>query len=114
MEGQNKVLELVVFRTKAGVSRDEFLKRNEPVSTWISEQPGFISRDLSYDSEGDRWVDVLWWQTMGEALTASERAVHSDTCSPFFALIDMEDMLMLHGETAIPRVERAAASSGVR
>lgn len=114
MKGQDRVLELVVFKTLSGVKREEFLEKNGPVSMWISEQPGFISRDLSYDAEGNRWVDVLWWRTMDEALAASERAVHSDTCSPFFALIDMDDMLMLHGEAAIPRVEPAVASARAR
>ena len=107
-----KVLELVVFKLVPGVTREHFLQTNEPVSDWISEQPGFISRDLSYDADGDRWVDVLWWKTLEEARAASERALHSDSCTPMFGLIDMDDILMLHADGVLrvdPARERAIA-----
>jgi hypothetical protein len=105
MEAEN-VLELVVFRLRPGVARVEFVESNEPVSSWIAGQPGFISRDLSYEAESDRWVDVIWWETLGEAEAASQRALGSDTCAPMFAMIEMDDMLFLHAEAAIPRVGR--------
>ena len=93
-----KVLELVVFKLDEGVSREQFLGTNDAVSSWISTQPGFISRELSYDAEGDRWVDILWWESMEEAGAAAELAMSSESCAPMFALIDMESTLMLHGE----------------
>jgi hypothetical protein len=99
-----RVLELVVFTLNEGVSREQFLGTNDAVSTWISNQPGFISRELSYDAEGDRWIDVLWWDSMENAAAAAELAITSESCMPMFALIDMESVLMLHGEPAIPPV----------
>jgi len=103
-----KVLELVVFKLGAGVSREQFLATVEPVSSWIARQPGFISRELCHDSEGDRWVDVVWWRTMAEAQAAAELAMTSESCAPMFNLIDMESTLMVHGEPAIPPVISAA------
>jgi hypothetical protein len=102
-----KVLELVVFTLNEGVSREQFLGTNDAVSTWISKQPGFISRELSYDAEGDRWIDVLWWDSMENAAAAAELATTSESCMPMFALIDMESALMLHGEPAIAPVVAA-------
>ena len=99
MEG--KVLELVVYKLKEGVAREQFLGTNGAVSTWISKQPGFVSRDLVYDSDGDRWVDVVWWETMEQAQAANEKSMTSESCQPMFALIDMESALMLHGVAAI-------------
>jgi hypothetical protein len=96
-----------VFKLKGGVSRDQFLGTNDAVSTWISEQPGFLSRDLSYEAEGDRWIDVLWWKTRKDAHAAAELAMTSESCSPMFALIDMESSLMVHGEPAIVPVVAA-------
>jgi hypothetical protein len=81
--------------------------RTTPVSSWISKQPGFISRELVHDAEGDRWVDVIWWETLEQAQAASERSLTSESCSPMFALIDMESALMLHGTPAISRVDAA-------
>ncbi len=104
---ESKVLELVVFKLGESVSREEFLGTNDAVSTWISKQPGFISRELSYDAEGDRWIDVLWWESMETAGAAAELATSSESCTPMFALIDMESTLMLHGEPAIAPVSAA-------
>ena len=94
----SKVLELVVFKLAAGVSRERFLGTVEPVSSWISRQPGFVSRELCHDAEGDRWIDVVWWRTMDEARAAAELAMTSEACAPMFGLIDMESTLMVHGE----------------
>jgi antibiotic biosynthesis monooxygenase (ABM) superfamily enzyme len=60
-----RVLELVVYKLNQGVSREQFLTTNDAVSSWISRQPGFISRDLVYETDGDRWVDVIWWENAG-------------------------------------------------
>jgi hypothetical protein len=109
---ESKVLELVVFKLAGGVSREQFLGTVDAVSSWISRQPGFISRELSYDAEGDRWIEVVWWRTMGEAQAAAELAMASESCAPMFGLIDMETTLMLHGELAIPPV--AADSTAAR
>jgi hypothetical protein len=106
VDGQ--VLELVVYGLNDRVSRERFLGTNDAVSAWISKQPGFISRDLAYDGEGDRWVDVVWWETMEHASAASDLALTSESCSPMFALIDMESALMLHGVPAIDRISPAA------
>ena len=99
-----KVLELVVFNLKEGVTRDQFLGTNDAVSTWISGQPGFVSHELLYDAEGDRWIELAWWQTLEEAHAAAEKATTSESCTPMFALIDMETALMLHGEPSIEPV----------
>ena len=93
-----KVLELVVFKLREGVTREEFLGTVDGVSTWAAEQPGFLSRELAYDGDGDRWIDVVWWRTLDEAHAAADRAMSSDACAPMFGLIDEEATLMLHAE----------------
>ena len=101
MDAGTKVLELVVYQLHKGVSREQFLGTNDAVSSWIRQQPGFLSRELVYEAEGDRWVDVIWWETLEQAQAASERSMTSESCSPMFALINMESALLLHGIPAI-------------
>jgi hypothetical protein len=108
-----KVLELVVFKLKEGVSREQFLGTDDAVSSWISKQPGFISHELLYDTEGDRWIELAWWKTMEEAHAAAELSMTSKSCAPMFALIDMESALMLHGVPANDPVFATATSVGV-
>ena len=105
-----KVLELVVFKLNDGASHEQLLGTVDAVSAWIAGQPGFLSRELAYDAEGDRWVDLVWWRTMEEAHAAAQLAMTSESCAPMFALIDMESTLMVHGEPAIAPVGTAAGS----
>jgi hypothetical protein len=105
---EERVLELVVYKLNDGVTREEFLGTNDAVSSWISRQPGFLSRELAYDADGDRWVDVIWWETMENAHAAAELSQTSESCTPMFGLIDMESALMLHGVRAIERVDTAS------
>jgi hypothetical protein len=107
VDANTKVLELVVYKLRQGVLREQFLGTNDAVSSWIREQPGFISRELVHDDDGDRWVDVIWWETLEQAAAASQRSMTSESCSPMFALIDMESALMLHATPAIGRVDAA-------
>ena len=93
-----KVLELVVFKLRAGASREALLGTLDAVSSWIAEQPGFVSHTLVEDREGGRWIDVVWWRSMAEAQAASVRAMSSEPARQMFALIDTESMLMLHGD----------------
>jgi hypothetical protein len=107
MPKDGRTLELVVYELSEGVSREQFIATNGAVSSWIGKQPGFISRELVYDGDGDRWVDVIWWETMEDAHAAAELSQTSESCAPMFALIEMESALMLHGVPAIERVGRA-------
>jgi hypothetical protein len=107
-----KVLELVVFKLNEGISHEQFLATNNAASTWIGKQPGFISHELAYDAEDDRWIEVAWWETMENAHAAAERAMTSESCAPMFALIDMDSTLMLHGESAIAPVYAGATPGG--
>ena len=107
-----KVLELVVFKLNDGVSHEDFLGTNDAVSTWIRKQPGFISHELLYDAEGDRWIEVAWWKTMEEAHAAAELAMSSESCAPMFVLIEMESALMVHGVPAFEPVYAAESPVG--
>jgi hypothetical protein len=106
-----KTLELVVFKLAEGVPRERFLETVDGVSAWAREQPGFISRDLSYDAEGDRWVEVVWWRTMDDAHAAAERAMQSEACAPMFGLIEEESTLMIYADLAIEPVHAATAAA---
>jgi hypothetical protein len=93
----DRVLELVVFRLKSGVSREQLLGTVDAVSEWAKQQPGFISRELSYAEAQDKWIEVVWWKSLHDAEAAAEAAMSSESCTPMFALIDDQQMLFLHG-----------------
>ena len=105
MGPQEGVVELVVFKLKEGASGDELLGTADAVSAWIATQPGFVARELLHDAGGERWIDIVRWRSMDDAHAAAELAMSSDSCAPMFSLIDMDSMLMAHGE---PRHAAAA------
>lgn len=102
--GHGETLELVVFTLREGTTREQFLATNDAASNWMQQQPGFISHELSYAADGDRWIEIAWWESLGDAEAAASAAMSSQSCAPMFGLIDMESALMLHGEAAIPPV----------
>jgi hypothetical protein len=107
VDESQKVLELVVFRAKDGVSHDQLLSTVDAVSNWALAQPGFISRELAYSPETNQWIEVIWWQTRADADAAAAIAMTDEACTPMFALIDMESVLFLHGKPGIAPVQAA-------
>ncbi len=90
-------LELVVFSLADGVTQQEFLATVGAVSEWVKAQPGFISRDLSYSEETGKYIEVVYWRSLEEAVSAGEASQTSEACTPMFSKIRMEDMQFLHG-----------------
>jgi hypothetical protein len=95
-----RVLELVVFKLKPGATREQLLATVDGVSEWAGSQPGFVSRDLAYAADEDRWIDVVWWESLEDAEAAAGAAVSSPSCAPMFELIDDDSMLFLHASPA--------------
>jgi hypothetical protein len=101
------VVEIAIFRAKEGVTREQLLSTVDAVSEWAKRQPGFISRDLTYSSEDDSWIDVIWWEHSEAAHAAAEAAMTSESCAPMFAMIDLEGTQMLHGERVVSAARAA-------
>lgn len=99
-----RVLELVVFSLRDGVTREQLLGTVDAVSAWARRQPGFISRDLSYSAEQDKWIEVVYWASLHDAEAAAKASESSEQCAPMFALVDMQSALFLHGIPAISPV----------
>jgi hypothetical protein len=106
----NTVLELVVFRVKDGVTREQLVATSDTVSGWAQQQSGFVSRELSHDADSDRWIDIVRWRTIEDAKAAA--AMSSSSCAPMFALIDMDSTLMLHAEPVVAPVGGDPTAAG--
>lgn len=104
------VVEIAIFKTKEGIGREQLLDTVDAVSEWARQQPGFISRDLTYAEDSDSWIDVVWWEGLDAAHAAAEASMSSESCAPMFAAIDLEGTQMLHGVRTIPTVRAVKAS----
>lgn len=97
-EVQAKALQLIIFKLKDGVTRDEFLATVGPPTEFALRQPGCIKDDLRYDEENDLWVDVVWWESLEHAQAANAAMEGSDAFPPMFEKIDMESSTMSFSE----------------
>lgn len=97
-------VEIAIFKTQDGVTREQLLETVDAVSEWAKAQPGFISRDLTYSAESDSWIDVVWWESLTAAHAAADSAMTSDSCARMFAAIDLEGTQMIHGERIVEKV----------
>ena len=102
------VVEIAIFKLKDGVAREQLLSTVDAVSEWAKRQPGFLSRNLTYSSDDDSWIDVVWWESLDAAHAAAEVAMTSESCAPMFALLDLDAIQMLHGERVVRAVAQEA------
>ena len=110
MREQNAgVVEVVVFSLNEDATSEQLLASNPAVEEWAKTQPGFISKELYYAGNQDKWIDIVRWESIDAAHAAADAAMSSDSCAPMFALIDMDSTLMLHGEPRAGSALRAAA-----
>lgn len=91
-----QVLEIVIYRLNDGVTDSAFLQAGETMEqNFARKQQGFISRIFGKSNESE-WVDVNTWQTMNDALKASEAAMKSPVCAPMFGMLDERSVKMHH------------------
>ncbi len=93
-----QVLELVTFKTKQGVSKQQILDINKQVMEQVRQFSGFIYRSLCYKADSDTWLDVVYWQDEVAAKSAQEQFIKSKLCQQLMANVDVESTTMQHAD----------------
>ncbi|MBW4438987.1 MAG: hypothetical protein KME04_17750 [Pleurocapsa minor GSE-CHR-MK-17-07R] len=102
----SSVVEIVLFRLKAGSDTTEFLQAAQATFDLISSYEGYINRELSVSDDG-QWIDVVHWADMPTALRAADQLMSAATGQAFVGFIDPDTMAMHH-------VQPQLIGSGVR
>lgn len=89
------ILELVTFKLLPGVTEDQFVEANESLSAWISRQPGFVSRHLSYSENEETYIDVVYWVSLAALQAANDLAMKAEECAPLFGMCDLDTVKMV-------------------
>ena len=95
-----KAVEIVIFSFKEKYSDQPASEKAMLVNDFISNQSGFISRTTS-KLDGDKWIDIVYWESMQEAKDANGAAMKCEPCGAFFNSINQEPMQFMHGETFV-------------
>ena len=97
---KTNILEVVLFKAKAETNANALKKAAKAVNQFLGEQPGYQGRDLAVSEDG-QWADIVRWDNMENAHAAQEAAMQSETCLPYFGMIDETTMQMHHFEVAL-------------
>jgi quinol monooxygenase YgiN len=87
--------EIVIYRLKAGVNRDQFMEVSARATAWLRNRPGYLSRELLEDDSG-QWVDLVRWTTMEDALAAASAFMEVPEAAAFMDAVEPESIVMLH------------------
>lgn len=90
------ILELATFKLLPGVTEDQFAAANESLSAWARRQPGFVSRNLSFNEKEDTYIDVVYWESLAAAQAADEMSMKSEECAPLFGMCQPESVKLVH------------------
>lgn len=95
------VLEYVFVRLNEGIDKSEYIQLAKLVDKeFISKQPGFINHTSWWADDGS-WVDSIEWESMEHAKTASEKALQSNTCTRWFSMMNMDEMIIEYLNQAV-------------
>lgn len=100
------VLELAIGEVKPGVSRAEYLQAASAVETDLRQMPGFRSRTL-LAGEGGLWVDLVYWDSLEEALQAAQAFTEIPSALPMIAMLNSDTIRMYHLEPVYEDVVQA-------
>jgi len=93
----NSVIELVTYKLKANISKEQLSSTHSSVNEFLEEQPGFMYRSLSEDSNGLLY-DIVYWQDMEKAKNAGEAFMAHKAGQALVALTDENSISMRHME----------------
>ena len=91
-------LEIVTFKTLAGVNAAQLLAAADATQAWLERQPGFVSRQLA-QADGE-WIDLVTWATFEEAQAAGQAFMSEPAAQQLGALMDTASIVMRHATRA--------------
>lgn len=91
----NSTIELVTFKTKAGITHEQLEVVASNLADFLKVQPGFLYRSLSSDEDG-LWHDIVYWKTMDDAKNANEKFMQLPAGIAIMETIDPESVRMRH------------------
>ncbi len=91
-----KVVELVFFELKEGVSEKDFLLASENFEkNFVESQKGLFSRNL-IKSENNLWADMVVWETMNDAMKAGKKIGSEDASKNYMTFLNQTSIKVNH------------------
>lgn len=91
------IIELVLFTLKDGYAPKQFLEAANASMADLRTMPGFLSRELMKNEQG-QWVDLIHWNSLEKALAAAAVFPQMESAQPFMEMIEHAQTRMMHLE----------------
>ena len=68
------IIEMVTFRVKNEISESKFLKSSNNFEKALKRDiEGFVKRSLTKEHKQNRWIELIWWDSMESAKLALKK-----------------------------------------
>ncbi len=85
----NKVIEMADIKLAEGRTEADLMHASQRFqSEFLSEQPGFVARELVRKSDGS-YADIVWWDNEETAMAVMQKAESSEACRAYFSVMEM-------------------------
>jgi len=88
------VIEVVVFYVRAGVPDAAVVRLARQTNTVVSSLPGFMHRIIAKGQQPHQWVDMVWWQSLPQAISAAAKMQNNAYMKRYVSL--MRNYVMYH------------------
>jgi hypothetical protein len=89
-----KVIEVVTFKLKAGVSAADFAPIDKAVEReHVARQAGFVSRESAHGADGT-WLVIVHWRSVKDADASMASFEKAPAAAPFMSKIETSTMSM--------------------
>lgn len=88
-------IEIVTFKLLPQSSKQQLVATNEAMEAFLNEQPGFLYRSLSCDTD-ETWFDIIYWKDALSAEKAASAFDASSVCQQMMPLVDVESCKKLN------------------
>ena len=89
----NKVLEILTWKSKPGVSDKKMINAVDAMVIDLKKLPGFLNQTLYLDDDGT-WIDIYYWSTEQDAHNSNEAMADKDSFKALMPLIEEGSVTM--------------------
>ncbi len=90
-----QIAEIVTFSLKTGISDADYLALSEASKAYVSNAPGFVTRQLSKSEDGI-WTDYVVWDSIKDARTAAQGFMEQAFAPAMMGAINAQTMTLRH------------------
>ncbi|MBC2856969.1 hypothetical protein H3N56_11045 [Cetobacterium sp. 2A] len=93
----NNIIEMLTFKIKKEVTEEKILKLSKAFEEALKrEVNGFIKRSLSKDCIGNKWIELIWWDSMESASIALDKIPKTCEFKEYCSILEDDESPLIY------------------